>query len=566
MQSVEEKRVKLFGIFLLVLGVLVIGRSFHLQIVKGGFYQEEALSAQSRLLQINPQRGEIYALNDDDRVPLVLNEQRWEVFSDPKFVESATEIIELLDRTGVPRKDDLKERLTSDTRYVKIAVIDGDVKDSIEGADVAGLYFKQTPTRVYPEGNLASHVLGFINSDEKGQYGIEQHYAEELSGSPGRLKAITDAEGVPLAFEQRQIEEAPENGQDIVLTIDAPLQRSAQEILDYHANLRSAESASLVILDADTGAVKAMANYPDFEPGNFSATENISDFTNTAVSSTVEPGSVMKTLVLASALSEGVVGPESTYYDPGFYTLNEATIRNAREYGAGTQSMVDIIARSLNTGSSYLLSQLGGGFNEQSRVLLHKYYTENFGLGVKTGIDLPNESPGQVQSPTDGFGLDIRYANMTFGQGLTVTTIQLAAAYAVLFNDTGNYYQPYVVQQIGDEVASPIVKKEAVFDRQTHTELREVMKQVGDAVYPNIQRAGLEISGKTGTGEIADGFGGYSETDFTGSFVGYVKSDSKTLIVSIRLDKPRISFAGSRAAAFVWRDIVDSAVSLGKVL
>lgn len=563
----NQYRLKTIALLLIFIGIGVVAKSFHTQIVRGSYYTERATLSQTQSLEVSPKRGVIYAVDGEETVPLVLNERRWLVFSDPYYIEDIAQVVDALDQSGIGVSDVNVARLESDTRYVKLASsVQDKTKLAIESLGVKGLYFQEQSVRSYPEGDLASHVLGFINTDLSGQYGVEQQYQKELSGVPGRVEAITDAAGIPLAFEQQKVEIQPVDGKDIKLTIDVPLQRAAQDVLRRGVESTSALSGSIIIMDAETGAIQSMANYPDFSPASYSSVADPSDYTNSSITGSIEPGSIVKTLVATAALDEGVITPESTYFDQGSYTLDGATISNALEYGIGTKTVTEILSRSLNTGSTYLLSQLGSGsFNQEGRTKLYDYYTGAFGLGGRTGIDLPNEAAGIVASPDEGFGLNIRYANMTFGQGLTVTPLQMAAAYSAVFNG-GSYYQPYVVSKVGDRVTEPVLLRDNIISPEAYNGIREIMKSVGELNYPDLQSPGLEISGKTGTAEIADGQGGYLEDDFTGTFVGYIKSDSRTLVISVRIDRPQVRFAGSQAAAPIWRDMVNESLKLGRVL
>lgn len=562
----ENNRLRILGIFLVMIALLFSARMFYLQIIKGSEYRAEADVSQTKSLEITAKRGEIYAKNGEQTVPLVLNERRWLLFADSQFVDDISALQTELQQEGIELTDIAKGRIIDGSRYV---VVNRDISESqkqqLEQQEIKGVYFQEKQTRTYTEGNLAAQVLGFVNADDKGQYGIEELLGEELRGVNGRLKAVTDSRGVPLAFERTNIDVEPKDGQDVTLTIDVGLQQIVEDALVKNVDATGAQGATGVIMNAETGAILAMANYPTFSPADFNQVDDISLYINNTISSSIEPGSVMKVLVAATALDKGVVGTEYTYFDQDVVTLDGEVVKNAQNYGAQQRKIEDILISSLNTGSIHLLSLLGGGeVNLQARTTLYDYLTGSFGLGSKTGIDLQNEVSGQVFGPAEGFGNNIRYGNMTFGQGLSITPIQLAAAYSAIFNG-GDYYQPYVVDSIGGEQVQPELLKSSILRSTTVEQLRELMRRMGERKYGDVQVSGLEISGKTGTGQIANPEGGYFEDDFTGTFAGYIKSQNQTFVAVVTIDRPNVRFAGTDAAAPLWKDVVNGIVNSGKV-
>ena len=563
----QTSKLRLVGLLFIVVGCLFIIRLFHLQVINSSIYRQKANEGQVKSLEIEAERGKIYAHSGDRLVPLVLNQRHWLVFSDTQFVDDPQEIIAVLGEYQIELSQNQRDALSSNSRYVVLkSDIDDKVKVEIESHDIRGIYFQERSIRAYPEGSLASHVLGFLNTDDQAQYGIEQKFNDSLTGIPGRLRAVTDVKGVPLAFEKDNIDIDPQPGSDITLTLDVPLQRGVERILASVVDETDALSGSVIVLDASDGAIKALTNYPTYNPAAFNqAGSNLELFKNQAVSATFEPGSVMKTLIMATALDKGVVNTESSFYNTTNYVIDGSLVTNATFHEAGDRPVVDILIRSLNTGAIYLLSQLGGGeLNEQARQTYYNYLTGPFRLGQKTGIDLPGEEYGLVIGPEDDYGIDIRYANMTFGQGLTVTLVQLASVYGALFNG-GTYYQPYIVEQIGDSTTSPTILDEQILPSSTTEQLYALMQQVGKANHRAVQYDGLDVAGKTGTAQIASEEGGYLEDAFTGTFVGYVKNKQDTLIVAVKIDRPDVLFAGFYAAVPVYEQVVNEIVKLGRI-
>ena len=561
----QAGKLRLLGFLLLLIGLVFVGRLFYLQVLKSSHYRQLANSGQVKSLQIEAKRGQIYGYSGDQTVPLVLNERRWLIFSDTQFVDNPDLIVSTLSGYGISLSGSQQQELRGDSRYIVLAKSVSDAtKHQIDTHGIRGVYFREQFVRSYPEGALAAHVLGFINADSHGQYGVEQLFNQELTGIPGQLRAVTDTQGVPLVFEESNIALAPQPGQDVILTLDVPLQQATATILRNIMEETEALSGSVVILDAKTGAVKTLTNYPTFEPEHFNTVTDHRLFRNSAISDTFEPGSVIKTLIMAAALDSKVVGTNSVYDDPVLQVVDGEIVKNAINYGAQRRTMSDILVRSLNTGAIYLLKQLGSGeINQVARQTYYDYLTKSFRLGQPTGIDLPSEEHGLVVPPNQGDGLNIRYANMTFGQGLTVTLVQLAAVYSALFNG-GVYYQPYVVHQLGDTTTQPDVLEEQILSADTLLSLQLLMQQMGTELYSYIHYDGLEISGKTGTAEIA-GPNGYIQDEFTGVFTGYVKSREDTFVIAVRVDRPQVRFAGTYAAVPIYKQIVAEIVKLGKV-
>ena len=421
---------------------------------------------------------------------------------------------------------------------------------------MAGVFTNEKiPLRVYIQGPIAGQILGFVNDSGEGNYGIEQYFNDELKGTPGRIKALTDRNNVPLLATEENVLVDPVDGKDMVLTLDVSMQRQVETILKQGLENAKSESGSLLILDADSGAVKAMANYPSYDPAQFASVEDAALFTNPAVSSPLEPGSVMKTLTAAAALDTGSVGANQSYFDPSYFTIDGYTVKNIEEDGgAATRSVSDILQFSLNTGATWLLMQMGGGqLNEKGRVAWHEYMTNHYYFGSTTGIEQGYEAEGVVPSPTEGFGLGIQYANTSFGQGMTVTPLQMAAAVASIVNG-GTYYRPTLVSGTLKpdgtlEEKLPEAKNSQVVKKETSETLFRFMNNVVEKNNRPAVREGYSVGGKTGTAEIANPAGGYYGDRFNGTYVGYVGGDAPEYVIMVRVNEPKIGgYAGSKAA------------------
>lgn len=537
-----------YGLLLLILATFIV-RLFYIQVIQHDHYKQAALKAQLKEYSIPAERGVIEAHDGSNVIPIVLNQEVYTLFADPVYVADKKAAADGLSRITGDKPEDYLEKMNRDTRYAVLAKkLDASKKTAIEALDFKGVGLRTESIRTYPQGNLASQILGFVNDEGAGKYGIEQALDDSLSGTPGQLKAITDVRGVPLVSNSENILKDPIAGQRIRLTIDIGVQRKVEQLLKDHLPEVKAKSGSVVVLDPDNGAVKAMANFPSYDPSKYSKVTDASLFTNPAVSSPMEVGSIMKTLTVAAGLDTGAIKPDTTFYDPAKFTVDGYTIRNVEEDGgAQTRTIPDILRFSLNTGATYILMQLGGGqINEKARTTWYDYLTNHYFLGQNTGIEQGYEAPGVVPSPTDGFALDLKYANTAFGQGLTITPLQMAAAFAATING-GTYYKPHLVDN-GNDASN--IKKKGIIKTEISKEMRKLHENSARLRYPFITHEGYRVGGKTGTAQIPGPDGVYRNDAFNGTFIGYVGGDKPAYVIMVRVDEPRIyGYAGSVAAA-----------------
>lgn len=546
-----------YACIVLVLATCLI-RAFYLQVIRYDYYHSAAQSDQYKEYQIPASRGVIKAYDGNKVVPIVLNEELYTIYADPKLVKNpektAQKIAEVLD--GDVAK--YEEALTARSRYSVLAKkANKEQKNTVLKYKLPGVGAQAEDYRTYPQGTLAAQLLGFVDNSGNGKYGIEQALNKTLKGTPGELKAVTDVNGVPLAASEDNIKKVPVPGKDVVLTIDIAMQRQAEQLLKDGLDRAKSGSGSLVILNAKNGAVKAMANYPTYDPARYSQVEDASVFTNGAVADAIEIGSSMKPLTAAAALDQGVVNADTTYYDTSKIKIDDAVVSNIEEDGGpGTKSMKDILNLSLNTGATWLLMQMGGGeLNERGRTAWHSYMTDHFRFGKPTGIEQGYESPGYVPDPNKGYGLNIMYANTSFGQAMTATMVQMAGAYAAMLNG-GTYYQPHLVDSTVDTSGvkhkkTPEVLARDVVSPKVSNDLQSMLEYVVEKHYfsPRFNPA-YSVGGKTGTAQIADpSTGTYYENEFNGTYVGFVGGDDVEYIIAVQVNKPQIAgYAGSQAA------------------
>ncbi|HSX46616.1 MAG TPA: penicillin-binding protein 2, partial [Patescibacteria group bacterium] len=568
-------RIRWWYAALLLVAAVFIVRLFYLQIIRHNYYNQAALRSQLKQYEIEPQRGVILAHNGDSTTPIVLNQTLYTVYADPKFITDPSKTaIEVQKVLGGDAGAFEKQMKNATSRYEILAKrVTKDKRDTLTALKLKGVGAQETNYRTYPQGQLAAQVLGFVNDEGNGQYGLEQALNDTLKGKPGQLKAITDAQGVPLAANKDNIVKPAEAGQQTVLTLDIGMQQQVEDILKQQVDDTKAKSGSVVVLEASTGAVKAMANYPTYNPADFTKVTDQSVFVNTAASDAFEVGSIMKTLTAAAALDTGVVNKNTTYYDPSHFQVDDATIHNIEEDGGpGTKSIADILQLSLNTGATWLLMQMGGGqINEKARVTWHDYLVNHYQFGKPTGIEQSYEGTGVVPDPVNGFGLNIQFANTAFGQGQTETILQMGAAIAAVVNG-GTYYQPHLVDGYikpdGTEaVQTPKIVRTGVVKADVSQSLREFMEytlQKNKLTYGQSSlRPEYAYGGKTGTAQIAKPGGGYYDDKFNGTFLGYIGGDQPQYVIVVRVQTPvNISgYAGAKAAAPIYFKVADALIN-----
>jgi cell division protein FtsI/penicillin-binding protein 2 len=561
--STQPKRITLFYGLIVAIAVIFIIRLFYLQVIQHNYYQSQAQANQFKRYEIPADRGAIFASDGGESVPIVLNERRFNIVADPQIIDEKEAVAIVVAKILNRNESEILDQFNTVSRYEILAKNQtSEVKDAIEKAyavgDIVGVFAEKTMQRVYPQGSLAASLLGFVNYEGEGRYGIEQSLNESLSGTPGLVKALTDQDGIPLLAGGENTLEDPIDGKNIQLTIDVAMQRQTEQLLKQGLDNAKSLSGDAIIIDPKTGAIKAMATYPSYDPANFFEVEDPKVFINSSVSSPLEPGSVVKILTAAAALDTASVSRDQTYFDPSFYEVDGAVVRNIEEDGgAATRSVSDILKFSLNTGATWLLMQMGDGeLNEKGRTVWHEYMTEHYQFGKKTGIEQDYQETGIIPDPSEGYGLNIKYANTSFGQGMTVTSLQMISAVASIVNG-GTYYQPTLIaaeSTPGEELSlrDPVIVKSDVVTAATSRTIVEFMQTVvaGNSFTRGLQREGYIVGGKTGTAEIARPEGGYYEDKFNGTYVGFVGGESPEYVIFVRVNAPEIDgYAGSQAAA-----------------
>ena len=531
MKFARDSRSKTLAILVVAVMALFVVRLFYIQILRHDYYSEQADSEYIKQSVLHANRGEIYLLDGSAPVLTVMNETVYTVWADPTEVTEPDRIVSVLNKVaGGNVRADFKQYLQiKNSRYQILAYkVTRTQMELIKKENIAGLRWTAVNQRVYPEGQLASQTLGFVNADGEGQYGFEQYNNDALKGKDGELKTVTDVRDVPLTIGDKNIKKAAVDGKNTVLTIDRNVQTKVEQTLAAATAGATKKKASAIVMDPNTGKVLAMANVPTYDPSKLSEVSDISLFNNNVISNPYEIGSVAKTFTIATGLDKGVITPETTYVNNGYIKIDDRTINNA-DTGRllGTITMQDAVDWSLNTGMVTVAERLGndGTITYNARQTIYNYFHNKLRLGSVTGIELAGEARGTVISPDNEQGNAVRYSNMTFGQGMDLTMVQSAAAFCSIING-GTYYSPTIISgYMEDGAYKQLSVKPAevnVISQDASSKVRSMVHHAHYATYKPQDRDGYYIGGKTGTSQTIDPQTGEYRSDKTiATYLGF---------------------------------------------
>lgn len=555
------------AVFLFVIAAIFVLRLFYLQVIQHDYYVGLANAEQVKRDKIPATRGEIYALSGDTPVPLVKNETVYTVFADPAVIteKNEAEVKEVINsiaggNTVANFGDLLKNK---ESRYAILAKkVTRTQAEKIKEKNLSGIGFQAVSQRDYPEGSLAAQVLGFVNADGVGNYGVEGYLNDQLTGIDGRLETVTDVSDVPLTIGDRNIREPAKDGEDIVLSIDRTIQAHVEDTAKTYADKYGADNLSVLVMDPNNGHIMAMANYPSYDPAKYYEVNNGALFNNHAISAPYEPGSDVKTYTMAVAIDKGVAKPSDTFVNTDYIKVADRTITNATKGITGEITFQTAMNWSLNTGFVTLGMRLGNGMDitTEARQTMYQYFHDRFGLGEYTGVELANESKGIVISPDKLDGNAVRYSNMTFGQGLDATMIQVSAGFSSIING-GNYYKPTVIagKMVNgtfekNPASSPL--REGVVKATTSQQIKDMTHSARQFSFPNIDKGGYYVGGKTGTSQVIKN-GTYATDETVGTYLGFGGSsiDNPRYVIMVSVSGEHKVFAGNTHAMPVFTEI-----------
>jgi cell division protein FtsI/penicillin-binding protein 2 len=552
-------------------GLVCVVRLFQLQVLNSDFYKELAGGQRDIFSKLIPERGDILVKDPDGKeYAVATSRDMWTLYADNRKITDpagaakalAPILVAPADTKGktpqeidadakaalAAKEDELKKRLSvpADPYDPLGNELTDDIAAEIKNLNINGMNLATEKVRYYPDAQFGGQVLGFLGYDgneKTGNYGIEGYWEKELAGSQGYLASERDPLGRIITVANTSFREK-EDGADIVLTVNRTLQDASCSWLDDWVKQHGAVSGSAVMLDVKTGAVLVMCGSPNFDPNNYEKTDSPGNYNNAAIWNSYEPGSVMKAITLSAALDQGKISPTTTYTDFGQVTINDKTIKNANPAPQGVQTMIQVLDQSLNTGAIFVMRQIGGS--------MLKNYLDAFGFGKKTGVELDTEAAGNISSLNKKS--EIFAATASFGQGITVTVLQLAAAYGAIANN-GKLMKPYIVDEVrnsdGTSVkTAPQVVRQAISEHAANLMTGMLVSVVKNGEGKRAGVAGYLVAGKTGTAQIPLPNGaGYEEKETIGTFAGFAPVSDPKFVLVVRIDRPKdVQFAESSAA------------------
>jgi stage V sporulation protein D (sporulation-specific penicillin-binding protein) len=544
----------LAAIFLLS-GAALTARVAYVQLVDTAHYRAKAQNEHFGQQEVRATRG---AILDRNGYPLATTVDAFDVFvnrADWQNLDDARKAAATIAPLIGQKPDDLVNEVRKEDKglYLAYAGLDFEKGASLHDADAPGLRMVQTTKRFYPEGDLASTLLGFVGRDHTGLTGVERDFDRELGGVPGTIYFERDSIGNKLSFGAERIGQQPKAGGNIRLTIDRYIQRLVEGELDAQIAKTGALGGSIIVMEPKTGALLAIASEPGFKLSHLDLNNpDQALFRDRAVTDVYEPGSVFKTLTASMAVDLGLVTPESTYNDTGAAYIGTSTIRNWDYSVNGVTSVTQILQRSLNTGAVWMSGLIGPD--------AFYTYARKFGLGEATHVGLGGEGDGLVRSNADPNWTEVDLATNSFGQGIAATPLQVITAVASIANG-GKLMRPYIVQEMdtpeGQRTFNPVVVRQ-VISEQTAATVTDMMNQVIEGVPGHLAAIkGYHVAGKTGTTTGATLADGAVHDGNVASFIGFAPVSDPRMIVLVKLDFKEDRLGG-QVSAPVFADLAPS--------
>ncbi|MSQ61875.1 MAG: penicillin-binding protein 2 [Dehalococcoidia bacterium] len=537
-------RLRSLGVGFALAAVIIAGRLVHLQLIQHDIYAAQAAAEHQGFRTVYSQRG---AILDRDRHPLALSVDTYEIYIDRGIWKDRPVALDAADRLapilGVTRDEILNAVGSGRDSTLLIRSLDLVRGKSVIEARIPGVQAVQGSRRIYPEGNLAAALIGFVGKDPRGLSGIEADYDAVLAGKPGEAIFDRDSMGNEIVIGRREVT-AARPGSDLALTIDRDLQRWIEPALDKAIAAYKAKGGSIIIEDPKTGAILAMASRPSFDllrPETANG-DQLDLFRNRVVTDMYEPGSVFKLITMAAAIDKGLVNPNTTYVDSGVLNLYGQEIRNWDLMAYGTQTMTQVLQNSLNIGAAWIADKLNPS-NFYAAVAA-------FGFSEPTGSGLAGEAAGTYRTPTDREWTVVDLATNSFGQAIAVTPLQMINAVCAIVNG-GNLMRPYVVREIDGPTSRQITQPQVIRRVISEKSSRTMRKMMDDTVNGKpghaAQLRDYTAGGKSGTANISSS-SGYSSSTIA-SFVGIAPADEPRFVMLVKIDNPADGQSGAAVAA-----------------
>jgi cell division protein FtsI/penicillin-binding protein 2 len=552
-------------VLITVATLALIARLVQLQIVDHEHYATEARNIHVSQETVTGRRG---ALLDRNGYPLAASKETYNIMAEVKAWEDPVEANNAAAAIAAVTDGDPNEMVAAveGASIYEIAIARGlgyDEASRVRGLDLPGVRLLRSSARLYPEGNLAAQLIGFVGRDNVGLTGLEADLEGIIGGARGTLVFERDGLGNQIALGDRS-ELPPLPGSDVVLTIDRFIQRLAEEELDQAIREHKAKGGTIIVVQPKTGEILAMASRPTFDLTTLDLSDEskLALFRNRAITDQYEPGSVFKLITTAAALDLGLVSPDTWWYDEGAFRSGGWVIRNWDLSANGSQTVTQILAKSLNTGAAWLSHEVGPDrFYD---------YVYRFGFGEPTGSGLGGEVGGRIRTP-DNDPDDWRPVDMatnSFGQGISVTPLQMAMSIAAIAND-GQLMKPMLVKEVvsssGTQPAEPEVVRQVMSPESART-LLDMMGVVVEGIpVTSLDVQGYTVGAKSGTANIASNSGGYKDSAYISSFIGVAPLEDPQLLVMVKIDEPKGVPWGTVVAAPAFERITQAALAYFKI-
>ncbi len=499
-----------------------------------------------------PRRGRILDRNGKE---LAVNVDVKSVYANPKEVVDPKNTAHILSKKLGVSEEKIHKRVASNKSFVWVKrLADSKAADELKESDVKGLGFIPEPKRIYPNGTLLGQVIGFTDIDSIGIEGIEYKYDSSLIGKTRKITLKRDARGQKILSDPNEIQEIDKDkssGNDITLTIDSQIQHIVERELKEGIEEMGGEKGMAIVMNPETGEVLAMASYPFVDPNSYSKFP-VENRRNLPVWYAYEPGSTMKVFLAASAIEDKKVNPNSQFNcENGRRKIGSAVIKDIKP--RGTLTVSEIVKYSSNIGASKIGELMG-------RDSYYKYL-KKFGFGDKTGIGLPGESKGQLASPRKWGAIEL--ATISFGQGVSVTSLQLVTALSAIANG-GYLMKPYIIEKIVDPEGHVLIENKPevvtrVISYDTSDQMKRIMQSVvEDGTGKKAQIPGFSVAGKTGTAQIPNPqSGGYYSDRYIASFIGFTPVEDPEIVMAVIVEAPRKKTHGGSVAGPVFKQIAE---------
>jgi cell division protein FtsI (penicillin-binding protein 3) len=516
----------------------VMARLSVLQLREGNSYELQGTTQRLRTFTLPAQRGSIL---DASRQPMALSVEARDVYADPRFVTDAdAEAARIAPVLGL-RPTPVRRALTAAGSFAYVArQVDLAVAERLQAMELPGIGFLPVSKRSYPDGPVAAQVLGSVNIDGVGSAGLEYQYQSMLEGTPGELRQEMSPSGVPISqgIDERS---AAVPGDDLVTTIDRQFQYQVQAALAEAVKANHAKGGTVIAMDPQTGDVYAMASYPTYDANTFPVADEQAT-RNTALVDAFEPGSVNKVITAAAAMEEHAVSLTRTFEVPDQMAVDEFTIHDSHPHPPETMTLGDIIAESSNIGAAKVAQQVGKATMSA--------YMSRFGFGRTTGTGFPGETPGVVPPLSDWS--DAELATIAYGQGLSVSPMQMASVYATIANH-GTWVQPRLTTGVIDgsgrfRAADAAPTRRVISGATADTVTRMLASVVQDGTGTLAQIPGYQVAGKTGTALKVDPETGRYGRRYVASFIGFLPASDPQVVIAAIIDEPTTIYGGVAAA------------------